>query len=172
MAQYILHSIELPIGKFLLMEQDGHLCALTTYDQLPQLQKQLQKHIGDTMEFCVAKTPLLLNAELQLNEYFEQKRTSFDLPIQLYGSDFQRAVWNKLMQIPYGQTCSYGSIAAQLNTKGTQAVGTAIGKNPLPIIVPCHRVLPRNQTLGNFSMVGGPTSKAYLLDLEDAQYIR
>ena len=72
--------------------------------------------------------------------------------------------------IPYGCSCSYGDIARKLNQKGARAVGTAVGKNPLPIFIPCHRVLPSGGELGNFSMQGGSQSKAYLLDLEGVPY--
>ena len=170
MIQCFLHSIALPIGKFLLVESEGFLCAMTTESELPFLHKQLQRHISETLIFVSTTTPLLQQAEQQLAEYFRSQRRIFDLPIRLYGSEFQQRVWQQLLQIPYGCTTNYGSIANQLHQKGSRAVGTAVGKNPLPIIVPCHRVLPADGSLGNFSMYGGSATKAFLLDLEGVSY--
>ena len=170
MTQCTLHSISLPIGTFLLAEVNGSLCAMTTASHLPSLKKQLQRFLSDEISFEQNTTPLLQLAEEQLKEYFTGHRQSFNLPLTLCGSDFQQRVWKQLLNIPYGSTCSYGYIAKQLQQKGAQSVGTAVGKNPLPIIVPCHRVLPQNGTLGQFSMEGGPDVKAILLDLEGAHY--
>lgn len=170
MTQCFLHSITLPIGSFLLVENNGFLCSLTTNTGLDALKKQLRRFLSDDIEFVQQTTSLLLQAERELNEYFAQQRRDFTLPIKLYGTDFQQGVWQQLLQIPYGSTASYGSIAKQLQQKGSRAVGTAVGKNPLPIIVPCHRVLPSKGTLGNFSMSGGPAVKAFLLNLEGAVY--
>ena len=170
MTQCFLHSIALPMGKFLLVEIKGSLCSMTTESKLPVLQKQLQRHLSDKVVFVHTSTPLLQQTEQQLAEYFLSQRQTFELPICLYGTEFQQKVWQQLLQIPYGSTTSYGSIAKRLQQKGSRAVGTAVGKNPLPIIVPCHRVLPADGSLGNFSMHGGSATKAFLLDLEGASY--
>lgn len=170
MTQCFHYSFSLPIGHFHLAEVNGQLCALLTEEQLPSLQKQLERFIPGGVELLEKKTPVLQLAHRQLTEYFTGTRWKFHLPIQLYGSDFQQAVWQQLQQIPFGSTNTYGMIAAKLNQKGARAVGTAVGRNPLPIIIPCHRVLPQSGRLGNFSMSGGPAVKALLLDLEDIQY--
>jgi len=112
--------------------------------------------------------PLLLETEKQLKEYFAGKRTSFDLPLAAEGTDFQKKVWKLLSRIPYGETRSYGEIAQQLgNPKAMRAVGAANGKNPLSIVVPCHRVIGANGKLTGFG--GGLDNKDFLLKLESPQ---
>ena len=101
----------------------------------------------------------------QLHEYFSGARTSFDLPLAPQGTMFQCAVWRQLSEIPYAQTISYGELAKRVgNPKASRAVGAANGKNPLPIVVPCHRVIGANGTLTGFG--GGLPVKQALLELE------
>ncbi len=109
--------------------------------------------------------PYLFNIFKQLEEYFKRKRKNFDIPFDLEGTDFQLSVWNELLNIPYGRTTSYGAIASKLgNPKLLRAVGRAIGTNPIPIIIPCHRVINNNGQLGGFS--AGIKLKEELLELE------
>ena len=108
---------------------------------------------------------ILADAVFQLEEYFKGQRKNFDLPLDAKGTAFQKQVWNQLSQIPYGRTCSYKQIAQQIkNDKAIRAVGSANGKNPLFIIVPCHRVIASDGTLGGYA--GGIEVKMKLLDLE------
>jgi methylated-DNA-[protein]-cysteine S-methyltransferase len=101
----------------------------------------------------------------QLGEYFAGERTAFDLPLRPVGSDFELAVWDQLTRIPYGETRSYGSVAAAVGEPGgAQAVGAANGRNPLAIVVPCHRVIGADGSLVGFG--GGLARKRFLLDLE------
>lgn len=110
--------------------------------------------------------PLLLEAERQLNSYFRKELTVFDLPLDLIGTDFQKSVWEALLNIPFGKTKSYGELAKQLgDLKAVRAVGGALNKNPLPIIVPCHRIIGASGGLVGFG--GGLSNKMYLLELED-----
>jgi len=110
-------------------------------------------------------TPLLRRAAKQLREYFAGTRRDFDLPLKPRGTAFQRAVWDQMLAIPYGETKSYGDLAKA--TDGiARAVGTACGANPIPIIIPCHRVLAADRSLGGFSGGKGPETKAVLLTLE------
>ncbi|HEY1682007.1 MAG TPA: methylated-DNA--[protein]-cysteine S-methyltransferase [Candidatus Tumulicola sp.] len=112
-----------------------------------------------------AAHPLLTFAIGQLREYFAAERRAFDLPLQLEGTDFQKRVWKQLLQIPFGETCSYGDIAHRLgDPKLSRAVGLANGSNPIAIVVPCHRVIGASGKLTGFG--GGLHSKAVLLDLE------
>ena len=170
MIQCFYHTISLPIGNFSIIEINGKLCALITPNKLKDFEQQLHRLIDDDILLLQQTTLTLQDAETQLNEYFTGQRQCFQLPIQLYGSEFQKSVWAQLQQIPYGETVTYGSIAKNLKQNGARAVGTAVGKNPLPIIVPCHRVLPYSGKLGNFSMEGGPAVKAVLLDLEGSSF--
>jgi methylated-DNA-[protein]-cysteine S-methyltransferase len=101
----------------------------------------------------------------QLGEYFAGERTAFDLPLRPVGSDFELAVWEQLTRIPYGETRSYGHVAAAVGEPGgAQAVGAANGRNPLAIVVPCHRVIGADGSLVGFG--GGLPRKRFLLDLE------
>lgn len=110
-------------------------------------------------------TELLSMATIQLDEYFQGKRTTFSLPFKLTGTPFQLAVWKELQNIPYGQTTSYKEIAQKINKpKAYRAVGMANNKNPLPIIIPCHRVIGSNGKLIGYA--GGLKLKNYLLKLE------
>lgn len=110
-------------------------------------------------------TELLSMATIQLDEYFQGKRTVFSLPFKLTGTPFQLAVWKELQNIPYGKTTSYKEIAQKINKpKACRAVGMANNKNPLPIIIPCHRVIGSNGKLIGYA--GGLKLKNYLLELE------
>lgn len=98
-------------------------------------------------------SPLLQKTRLQIGEYFNGTRTEFDLPLRVDGSDFQRAVCDAMLAIPFGETVTYGDISKQLNVPA-QAIGQACGGNPIPLIIPCHRVLGATG-LGGFSGDGG-----------------
>ncbi len=108
---------------------------------------------------------LLEEALRQLDAYFDGKLKSFDLPLHPAGSAFQRAVWGQLRRIPYGRTPTYGDIADALMS-APRTVGGACGKNPIPIIVPCHRVVGKGGRLGGFSAFAGLETKIALLRLE------
>ena len=104
----------------------------------------------------------------QLKEYFAGRRTDFDLPLAPQGTEFQRDVWRRLQEIPYGETISYGELAKRIgNPKASRAVGAANGSNPIPIVIPCHRVLAK-AGLGGYSGSGGLETKQALLTLEGA----
>ena len=112
-----------------------------------------------------SKNTIIAKAEKQLEEYFKGKRKSFDLPLAPEGTEFQKSVWRELSKISYGETISYGEQAKRIGKpKAMRAVGGANGKNPIAIIVPCHRVIGANGTLTGFG--GGLKAKTYLLELE------
>lgn len=101
----------------------------------------------------------------QLSDYFTGKRTEFDLPLKAHGTAFQHQVWQALIDIPYGETCSYSAIADQIdNPKAVRAVGAANGRNPIPVIVPCHRVIGRSGRLTGYA--GGLDIKVWLIEHE------
>ncbi len=112
-------------------------------------------------------TPVLKKAKAQLEDYFDGKLTKFDLPLAPFGSDFQKKVWRLMLRIPYGKTQTYGALAAKLDGSA-QSVGTACGRNPLPILIPCHRVVAAGGKLGGYSGAGGLDTKTALLQLEGA----
>ena len=136
------------MGALTLTEADGALTALRWGDG-PQ-----------------DDTPLLCEAERQLARYFSGELTTFDLPLAPQGSDFQKTVCTEMATIPFGETRTYGELAKTLNVT-PQAVGQGCGGNPLPILIPCHRVLAANG-LGGFSGAGGVETKVWLLRHEGA----
>ena len=110
-------------------------------------------------------SPILAATRAQLDEYFASERTAFDLPLRLEGSPWEQRVWAELQTIGYGETTSYGAIAARLGAPGSaRAVGSANGRNPISIIVPCHRVIGASGALTGYAW--GVAHKAALLDLE------
>lgn len=112
--------------------------------------------------------PILLEAIQQLQQYFDGSRQQFSLPLRFKGTAFQQQVWQQLLRIPYGSTCSYGDIAKALGNPGAaRAVGMANNQNPLPIVIPCHRVIGHNGKLVGFG--GGIAIKQKLLQLEQQQ---
>jgi methylated-DNA-[protein]-cysteine S-methyltransferase len=110
--------------------------------------------------------PLLAEARHQLEAYFERRLTRFDLPLRPGGSPFEQRVWAAMRQIPHGQTRSYGELAMEVGS-APRAIGGACGRNPIPIVIPCHRVLARNG-LGGYSGGSGLATKRALLTLENA----
>lgn len=113
------------------------------------------------------ETELIKRTKMQLEEYFAGKRKNFDLPLAAEGTDFQKKVWNALLEIPYGKTVSYGELAKKLGKpKAARAVGGACNKNPICIIVPCHRVIGANGNLTGYAF--GLDFKRKLLQLEKA----
>ena len=151
-------EIESPVGTLKLVASAAALVAvLWEYERPDRVKLAPLKH--------ESQQPILLEAERQLREYFSGTRTEFDLPVELNGTEFQKRVWRTLRDIPYGQTMSYVELARTLGSpRAFRAVGAANGKNPLSIVVPCHRVIGANGSLTGFA--GGLDAKAKLLALE------
>jgi methylated-DNA-[protein]-cysteine S-methyltransferase len=151
--------IDSPVGPLTLVTTDGALSGLYMDEQ---------RHRPDRASFGASEGALFGAIIDQLHEYFAGRRTQFELPIALNGTAFQRRVWAALQTIPYGRTVSYGELAAQIGQPGaSRAVGMANGRNPIGIIVPCHRVVGSNGSLTGYG--GGLQRKAQLLALERAQ---
>jgi methylated-DNA-[protein]-cysteine S-methyltransferase len=110
-------------------------------------------------------SPLLAETKSQLTAYFNGKLKRFDLPLNAQGTPFQKSVWKLMLDIPYGHTRSYGDLSHDLKS-APRAVGGACGKNPIPIIIPCHRIVAANQKIGGFSGGTGTDTKISLLRLE------
>lgn len=116
-------------------------------------------------EFTIESSPVLEEAQRQLDEYFAGKRKTFDIPLHITGSDFQRKIWNILIDIPYGEIKSYKDIAVGFgNSKAVRAVAQAIGANGISIFIPCHRVVGSNRSLTGYA--GGLDAKRMLLEIE------
>jgi methylated-DNA-[protein]-cysteine S-methyltransferase len=117
------------------------------------------------------ETPLLVRAAAQLEAYFAGRRRDFDLPLKPLGSIFRQRVWMEMKAIPFGTTLSYGALAKRLGT-AARAVGGACGANPIPILIPCHRVLASNGRIGGYSGGSGVETKQFLLALEGVSLAR
>ena len=148
-------QIDSPIGVLTLVASDAGLRQVLWDDQA--------EAAGDAVPDDAH--PVLTAAAAQLGEYFAGDRTDFDLPLDLVGTDFQRDAWLALASVPYGETTSYGEQAERIGRKGAfRAVGAANGRNPLPLFLPCHRVVGADGSLVGFG--GGLSVKQALLDLE------
>ena len=144
---------ETPIGRVLIAGNDEaiHRIHIVATEPAPEWRASREGIVGEACR--------------QLDEYFRGTRKEFDLPLALQGTPFQKAVWHRLTEIPYGETISYAELAQRVgNPKACRAVGTANGANPLPIVIPCHRVIATGGGLGGYA--GGLPMKRQLLDLE------
>jgi len=149
-----------PVGKLKLVASEKGLVAILWQNErpnrvpLPELLKEPEHKV-------------LQEVERQLKEYFAGRRKTFSLPLDMRGTSFQKDVWEALLSIPFGETRSYGELAVGLgNPDASRAVGAAIGRNPISIIVPCHRVIGSSGKLTGFA--GGLETKARLLEIESA----
>lgn len=145
------YDYSFPIGN-LTIEEDGHsICGIYFGTKMLEGEKK--------------NTELIREAALQLSQYFDGRRKKFDLKLSYHGTEFQIKVWKALEKIPYGETCTYKDIAESVGIpKGCRAVGMANNRNPIVIVVPCHRVIGMNGSLTGYA--GGLEMKEYLLDLE------
>jgi methylated-DNA-[protein]-cysteine S-methyltransferase len=142
-------SISSPVGNLVIDEQGDAITAIRWAD-----------------ERTSNGSPLLAEVARQLDAYFRGKLANFDLPLHPAGTDFERRVWSAMRTIPYGETRCYGDLAGAIGS-APRAVGGACGKNPIPIVIPCHRVLAK-AGLGGYSGSGGLKTKQALLTLEGA----
>lgn len=146
--------VKCTLGYWEIQEENGFILAVNFVEKL----RETEEH---------DPSPIVKKAIKQLEEYFEGKRKAFSLPIQLSGTSFQKKVWQALQEIPYGTTKSYQEIATIVGNKNSvRAVGGANNKNPISIIVPCHRVIGKDGSLVGYG--GGLAVKAFLLKLEDS----
>jgi methylated-DNA-[protein]-cysteine S-methyltransferase len=154
----ICKFMESPVGRLKLVASERGLVAILWENDGPR-----RVVLGDLREDD--RQPILVETERQLKEYFAGKRQEFSLPLDLNGTPFQKSVWEALLAIPFGETRSYGQLARQLGRPSAmRAVGAANGRNPLSIVVPCHRVIGSSGKLIGFA--GGLETKAQLLKME------
>ena len=153
----ILDTFDSPIGKILLCSDGEYLTAVVFNGQ-----KYGDRHIPKD---AVAGTCAVLEeTKLWLAEYFLGNVPQKNPPLKPVGTAFQKRVWDKLLEIPYGKTVTYGELAKELGCKSAQAVGGAVGRNPISILIPCHRVVGVNGNLTGYA--GGLEKKTFLLELE------
>lgn len=153
-------TMKSPVGELLLISSDKGLCALLweedSEDKFVEELLALKKNTRD---------PVLMATKEQLREYFKGERKKFDLKLDVYGTEFQKQVWQQLRKIGYGKTLSYSEQAEKMgDIKKVRAVAGANGRNPLSIVVPCHRVIGKNGSLTGFA--GGVNKKLWLLEHE------
>ncbi len=140
------------IGNIAMIQENSSITEI-------QINKKIEKQI------IQKDTPLLRKTEKQILEYLEGKRKIFDVPLNPKGTKFMKKVWTSLQEIPYGETRTYGQIAQRIgNPKAARAVGMANHRNPIPIVIPCHRVIGRNGNLVGYAL--GMQKKEFLLTLE------
>jgi len=160
-APVTMRMVDSPVGPLTLWGTDGVLHGLAMEDQRhrPASDLDADRSTEDKSAFA--------EAARQLEAYFAGELRHFELPVQLDGTEFQRRVWSALVEIPYGETRSYGEIAAAIGRPGaSRAVGLANGRNPIGIVVPCHRVVGADGSLTGYG--GGLDRKRWLLELERA----
>ena len=154
----LCRRIDSPVGPLMLAADDAGLRHIEFRDN---------RHPADRTDWHGGEHPILQTAETQLAEYFAGSRRDFDLPLAPQGTEFQLQVWHALAEIPFGGTWSYRQLAQRIGRPtATRAVGAANGRNPLPIVLPCHRVIGNDGSLTGFG--GGLPTKAALLRLEGA----
>jgi methylated-DNA-[protein]-cysteine S-methyltransferase len=161
-----VHTIRDVVTHVVLPSPIGELTLVAANGQLTSLYMDAQQHRPDGAMFGAVGNPTdepFASAGAQLDAYFARDLKVFDLPLAPAGTQFQRRVWSALQAIPYGQTCSYGELARRVGSAG-RAVGLANGKNPIALIIPCHRVIGSDGSLTGYG--GGLDRKRYLLELE------
>lgn len=164
MSSLLYRRLQTPLGELLVVSSGGGLCRISfPRERSGQWESWFDRHFGEVP--CPGSSPVLDRAVRQLDEYFAHRRRVFDIPLDLRGTPFQLQVWHELLNIPFGASLSYGEVAGRVGRpRGSQAVGSAVGKNPVPVIVPCHRVLGWDGSLVGFG--GGLETKVRLLELE------
>ena len=156
-------TIDSPVGPLRLIATESHLVAVLWPDDA----EGRVRFVTDPVDVAAADHPILAAAADQLDEYFAGDRRSFDLPLDLRGTEFQQQVWRALAEIPFGETSTYGKQAAAIGRpRAIRAVGSANGRNPLSIVLPCHRIVGADGKLTGFA--GGLDTKRWLLDHEAA----
>ena len=159
MKEILCRTVDSPVGPLTLAGADGRLRHLRMEDQTHE----------PSRDGWVPDDGVFVDVVAQLEEYFAGHLVDFDLDLDMPGTEFQRKVWNALLTIPYGETRTYGQIADQIGSAGAfRAVGLANGRNPIGIIVPCHRVIGANGGLTGYG--GGIEKKRQLLDMERNQH--
>ncbi len=148
------------------MYQKSYKSPIGTLDIVEENEKIIEiRYENEKEEVLEKNTKILEKAVQELEEYFKGKRKEFDIPLNPKGTEFMKKVWKELQKIPYGKTTSYGKIAEKIgNPKASRAVGMANHNNPIPIIIPCHRVIGKNNKMVGYAL--GIDKKEYLLNLE------
>lgn len=154
-----------PCGELILGSFENELCMCdwTSEKRRAVIDKRIKSLLHADYE--IGSSEVIEKAILQLNEYFTRKRKTFDIPLLLVGTEFQKTVWRELLRIPFGTTASYGELSKKLgNPKAVRAVAASNGANSISILIPCHRIIGSNRKLTGYA--GGLEAKKFLLELE------
>lgn len=155
-----IYFYEGAIGRYAVEETEGYLTHIWTHRQLDGVSREME----------VVETSLLREAKRQLDAYFSGQLREFTLPLAPMGTEFQMKVWKTLCSIPYGEVITYGQLAERVgNTRASRAVGMANSKNPLPVLIPCHRVIGAGGKLVGYT--GGLDIKVKLLQIEGMEHL-
>ncbi|MGE0077412.1 MAG: methylated-DNA--[protein]-cysteine S-methyltransferase [Bacteroidales bacterium] len=163
----IIQYFETALGELILGDYEGQLCLCDwRYRKMRNvIDERIQE--GLDAEYEIGETSLIIEAKKQLNDYFLKKRTSFELPLILVGTPFQRSVWDELVKIPYGKTETYLGLSKRMkNERAIRAIAAANGANAISIVVPCHRIIGSNGELIGYA--GGINAKKKLLNIENS----
>ena len=158
----LIENYASPLGEIIVSAHDGAICGLWFAGQ-----KYEKRGIDESLAECPGDREVLERCRFWLDAYFSGAAPEIDFQLCPKGTDFQQKVWQELQLIPYGKTVTYGDIAEKLNCKSARAVGGAVGKNPISILIPCHRVLGANSAITGYA--GGIDRKLFLLDLENGK---
>lgn len=160
-------NIDTPIGRIAVAATPAGVCRVCFASERPENWYLWFDRYFSTLPL-EQRHPVVDRAVSEIEEYFARHRQSFDVPLDLRGTEFQLRVWTELVNVPFGATTSYGELARRVGKPGgARAIGNALGRNPVPIIVPCHRVIGHDQALVGFG--GGLSVKEQLLELEQAR---
>lgn len=162
-------TVETPLGPMTMAEDDLGIFMLSFgqadahfFESVRKLTQFSEGILGGSHTRCLAA---------QLQAYFEGRQSTFEVPLSLYGTPFQKSVWQAIATVPFGKLISYKDLSNHIgNPKAVRAVGGATGKNPIPIVIPCHRIVGKNGALTGFSAPGGLNTKVKLLALEGIYY--
>ncbi len=158
--KYCFNKTNSPIGVLYIVTSSKHLVGLVPENGWNRLKKRFDELVEN-------ENDIINQTQYQLAEYFKGTRKTFDIPLSLVGTDFQKSAWNALLEIPYGKTISYGQQAKNIGSpKAMRAIGGANGANPISIVVPCHRVIGKSGKLTGYA--SGLDIKKFLLELESS----
>jgi methylated-DNA-[protein]-cysteine S-methyltransferase len=156
-------AFDSPIGRLLIHSDGTHLVGL---DILPESDRAITSHLPNT-----SNDPVIYDTLIQVQEYFAGERTAFDIPLTTSGTPFQQKIWATLQTIPYGHTMTYQELGENAGVgRAPRAVGGAVGKNPIALVIPCHRILGSTGTITGYSGGEGVVTKEHLLRLEGIPY--
>ncbi|MBN2655586.1 MAG: methylated-DNA--[protein]-cysteine S-methyltransferase [Spirochaetales bacterium] len=171
MNNIIVKTIKIPPGEVILGEYEGKLCLLDW--KYRKMRGRIDSRLAICLKasFSEGNCQLFEDTERQLEEYFSGKREAFSIPLLTVGTGFQKEVWEALQKIPYGKTESYGGLAAGMGRESAvRAVAGANGANAISIMIPCHRIIASDGSLGGYA--GGIPAKKKLLELESHMYLK